>query len=353
MIDLVNINIIAGDGGNGAVSFYKLKNMRYGKPDGGDGGNGGSVFIEADPLLFDLEPYRGVNTCRAESGGNGGHNQKRGKDGGDTVIKVPTGTVVKLKMAADGSSPVMIFDLKEPGQKILAARGGDGGRGNTHARGVRDRKGKRPNHWDMFNRAQKGRIGETVQAVMELKYLAQVGLIGLPNAGKSSLLSVLTHAKPKIADYPFTTLIPNIGVLEASGKTPASSSLTRLRGASKIEKIVIADIPGLIEGASLGRGLGDKFLKHIERTGLLVHVLDGTGADVKKNYETVRSELKYYGQGLDKKKEIIAINKLDLMNKKQIESVKKLFARKKKNLVSAQNGEGVDTLKKLIINGIQ
>lgn len=352
MIDLVSIKIIAGDGGNGAVSFYKLKNMRYGKPDGGDGGNGGSVYLEADPAFFDLETYRGLSTWKATSGENGGKNQKRGKDGRDIVLRVPIGTMVKLKTIPQVQNsltkksttksevaPEMIFDLTEAGQKILAVRGGNGGRGNVHARGIKDRKGERPNHWDAFNRAQKGRWGEDAEVVLELKYLAQVGLIGLPNAGKSSLLSVLTNAKPQIADYPFTTLTPNIGVLETKGKT-------------RNEKIIIADIPGLIEGASKGRGLGDKFLRHIERTGLLVHVLDVSAVDVKKDYETVRNELKLYGGDLDRKKEIIVFNKIDLTTEKKTAELKKLFGKKKITVVSAKTGEGLGELIKGVEKGL-
>ena len=302
MIDLVTIKIKAGDGGNGVVSFFKLLNMRYGKPDGGDGGNGGNVFVIANKNIYDLEGFRGRSEWKAQSGENGRSSQQKGSDGKDLILTVPQGTIITLKIQQREKEQLYSFDLKNDQEKVLVAKGGTGGRGNTHARFKKDHKGKKPEHWEIFNRAQKGRLGESIELTLELKYLAQVGLIGLPNAGKSSLLSVLTNAHPKIANYPFTTLTPNIGVLD-----------------DKSKKIVVADIPGIIEGASQGKGLGLTFLKHIERTSLLIHIIDLSDDDCEKNYRIVRSELKLYSQELISKKEIIALNKIDLLSKTEKE----------------------------------
>lgn len=331
MIDLVRIKIIAGSGGNGAVSFFKLKNMRYGKPDGGDGGNGGSIFAEAVNDVFDLEEFRGRNLWKADVGKNGGKNRKTGESAKDLVLKVPVGTVATITAFQN----VYSFDLKVLGQKVLLAQGGKGGRGNCHTRFLRDKKGKKPEHWQAFNQAQTGQKGEKKEATLELKYLAQVGIIGLPNAGKSTLLANLTNARPKIADYPFTTLEPNVGVMEG---------------------IIIADIPGLIEGASKGKGLGFAFLRHIERTTLLVHMVDASGSDPLGAYKTVRSELELYHKDLDKKKEILVLNKIDLVDKEKLKKVTALFkkpacrqAGPKPILVSCQTGEGLDKLRETVV----
>ncbi len=359
MIDLVKIKVSAGHGGSGAVSFLTLKNMRHGKPDGGDGGSGGSIFLESSAGIFDLEDFRRKANWKAGHGENGAENKKKGKDGDDLVLKVPIGTIVTLSlrgrvnqgdrtkqcrsdeiqipslpaswMAARNDKA--IFDLTEPGQKILLVRGGQGGRGNSHAGGKRDKKGRRPSHWDQFNVAQKGRSGEEQEVQLELKYLAQIGIIGLPNVGKSTLLSVLTNAHPKIADYPFTTLEPNLGVL-ASGKD---------------QKIIIADIPGIIAGAAMGKGLGFQFLRHIERTKLLIHILDAKIDDPFRDFETVRGELKLYGKDLEKKKEIVVINKIDLVEEKVLKQIKEKFKRKKIFFISAENSRGIEELKRFII----
>lgn len=340
MIDLVTIKVKAGDGGNGVVSFFKLLNMRYGKPDGGDGGMGGNVFVMADKNVFDLEGFRGRSEWKAQSGENGRSNQQKGSDGKDLLLTVPQGTVVTLKTLQRGKEEIFSFDLKNDQEKILIAKGGTGGRGNTHARFKRDHKGKKPEHWEIFNRAQKGRLGEFVEVTLELKYLAQVGLIGLPNAGKSSLLSVLTNARPKIANYPFTTLSPNIGVLTPLPQPKA--------GHAGQEKIVLADIPGIIEGASQGKGLGLTFLKHIERTNLLIHVIDISDEAYEKNYRIVRSELKLYNAELISKKEIIVLNKIDLLTKTQRAQRAKKFKKPQAFLISATTGEGVEKLKQII-----
>lgn len=332
MIDLVRVKIQAGNGGSGAVSFFKLLNMRYGKPDGGDGGNGGNVFVKVNQNIYDLENFRGKNLWRAEDGENGRSQGRKGKEGNDLEIFVPQGTIMKVNFTTPkGETQTYFYDFKNVSDVVMVAKGGLGGRGNSHARFRRDPKGKKATHWDAFNKAQMGRPGEFLEVSLELKYLAQVGLIGLPNAGKSSLLSVLTNAKPKIADYPFTTLEPNVGVFETDGS-----------------KIAIADIPGVIEGASTGKGLGLTFLRHIERTNLLVHVLDGTNAS-KGVYKTVKNELKLYNKTLLEKKEIVVINKIDLLNSEQIKALKKEFVRLKPLYVSAVTGEGVEKLKENIL----
>lgn len=332
MIDLVHIKVQAGCGGDGAVSFYKLKNMRYGRPDGGDGGNGGSVYLEASDDIFDLESYRGKNLWKAIDGGRGAESGKTGESGGNQVLKVPVGTVATVT----AFQHVYTFDLKDLGQKVLLAQGGRGGRGNHNVRFIRDKKGQRPDHWDAYNMHHPGQKGEEKEVVLELKFLAQIGLMGLPNAGKSSLLSVLTGAHPKIADYPFTTLTPNIGIMPIKNE----------------KSIVLADIPGLVEGASKGKGLGFNFLRHIERTSILVHVVDVAKSDPLSAYKTVRDELKFYSKDLDKKKEIVVLNKIDLLNKDQLKKVVATFKKLKPILISCQNGEGLDSLRKTLISSV-
>ncbi|MBI5465114.1 GTPase ObgE [Candidatus Gottesmanbacteria bacterium] len=340
MIDLVHIKVLAGSGGDGAVSFYKLKNMRYGRPDGGDGGDGGSIFLEAVDDLFDLGSYRGRNLWKAEAGKKGGESGKTGESGSELVLKVPVGTVATIT----AFQHVYSFDLKDVGQKVLLAQGGRGGRGNSHVRFIRDKKGQKPDHWDAYNQVHPGQKGEEKEVVLELKYLAQIGLIGLPNAGKSSLLSVLTNAHPKIADYPFTTIEPNIGIFNPGVQTHFHPW--------GVGGVVIADIPGLVEGASKGRGLGFNFLRHIERTSILVHVVDVSGENPLSAYKTVRDELKFYGRDLEKKKEIVVLNKIDLLDKVKLKKVVTSFKKLKPLLVSCQSGEGLESLRKTLISSV-
>lgn len=356
MIDYAKITVCAGDGGQGSGSFMRIRGRRYPKADGGDGGGGGSVYFEATSDLNTLEPFRFIKEYKAENGQRGLSKKRKGADGGDLVIKVPVGTVIRQSgdqaVRSSGrtkpDSPVTripdnlpIFDLVENGQMVLAARGGDGGRGNIH---IKDESGRRPRS------GEEGSAGEILNLTLELKLIADVGLMGLPNAGKSTLLSALTSARPKIASYPFTTLEPNLGVLRLSG-----DQVIRRSGTSQPDdpttrepdSLVLADIPGLIEGASQGRGLGDLFLRHIERTRILVHLIDiSQSSDLWQNYRIVREELKAYSKQLGVKKEIIAFNKIDMVSKEEVDKWLQLFRAKKKKVVaiSAKGGVGLDRL---------
>ena len=394
MIDFAKIKVIAGDGGNGAGSFFHTKGKRLGKADGGDAGRGGNIYLVASRDLNTLEPFRFVKEYRAKRGERGNSNNRKGADGEDLEIKVPVGTVVKVGSAnqlsvpgsqlSDESLPVnqsfglktdeptteklnsenrslrtdnrnhMFYDLIEAGQKVLLARGGEGGRGNAH---LKDEYGRKP------KAGEKGEEGEGVGLTLELKLIADVGLIGLPNAGKSTLLAQITSAHPAIADYPFTTLEPNLGVLEVdflrvlpskepllpqsvSESTEISSSMVS-PSTSPAKKLVIADIPGLIEGASEGRGLGHLFLKHIERTRVLVHLVDiSAGVDPIEAYRTVREELKKHSRELVKKREIIAFSKIDLVSKEELEKIIMQFKKMRKTVVaiSAKKRKGLDLL---------
>jgi GTP-binding protein len=280
MIDLVRIRIISGAGGNGATGFRREKFVPRGGPDGGDGGRGGDVIFEADNGLTTLAHFRHARVYRAESGGRGAGGKMHGANGSDLVLKVPAGTVVKTK---DGTR---LWDIDRPGLRVVVAQGGDGGRGNARfANSIR----QAPNF------AEKGMPGEDFELQLELKLLADVGLVGLPNAGKSTLIRAVSHATPDVADFPFTTLEPVLGVVDLG-----------------IEAFVVADLPGLIEGAHEGVGLGHQFLRHVERTRVLVHVLDAGAEDPVANYGTIRRELEMYGSGLIDKPEIVALNKVDL-----------------------------------------
>jgi len=302
-----------------------------GGPDGGDGGRGGSVYIETDKDLNTLAKFQYQQRFEAEKGEFGGKAKKHGKDGEDVIIKVPVGTLVKFKSRNREEE----IDLVKVEQKVCVAKGGGGGRGNWHFRSA---------ELTTPRIAEKGKKGEEKELILELKLLADVGLIGLPNAGKSTLLSVLTKARPKIAGYPFTTLKPNLGVLEWKG-----------------EDLVIADIPGLVKGASKGKGLGDRFLKHVERCGLLVHVVDGgellTGEEkvklelILKNYKVIRKELKQYSKKLIDKSELLVLNKIDLLSKGQVKQVIDILkkTRKKVIVVSAATTENIEKLKQEIV----
>ncbi|MCX6816565.1 MAG: GTPase ObgE [Candidatus Beckwithbacteria bacterium] len=327
MIDYARITIKAGDGGNGRVSFHHEKNLWKGGPDGGDGGDGGSIWVETDKNLNTLKPFQYQKVFEAERGEAGGKSKRHGRNGADLIIRVPVGTLIKIKR--EGLSTKEL-DLNEEGQKVLLGRSGKGGKGNWQFRSSTNTTPKM---------AEKGKFGEKKELALELKLLADVGLIGLPNSGKSTLLSVLTKAKPKIADYPFTTLEPNLGVLNLEKKN-----------------LVLADIPGLIEGASLGRGLGIDFLRHIERCKILVHLLDGTklltepAKELYRDYEVVRNELGYYSTSLIEKAEIVVLNKIDVLNKKQIKQGLAVLKKTKKPVIaiSAATHENLEDLKREI-----
>jgi GTP-binding protein len=284
-VDVAKIYIKAGDGGHGAVSFRREKYVPFGGPDGGDGGDGGDVIFKVDSGMRTLLDFKYKKKHEAERGHNGAGNNMFGKDGEDLIIKVPPGTVIK-----DAESGKIIADLKEEGQQVVAARGGKGGKGNARfATPTR----QAPNF------AQPGLPGEERWVILELKLLADVGLVGFPNVGKSTILSMITGAKPKIANYHFTTLTPNLGVVEMPG----------------VKSFVLADIPGLIEGAHEGTGLGIEFLRHVERTKLLIHVIDVSGIegrDPVDDFEKINEELRLYNEKLSKKPQIVAANKSDI-----------------------------------------
>ena len=281
MIDQIEITIISGSGGNGAISGRREKYVPHGGPDGGDGGDGGSVSFRADPSIQTLVPFRKRRVFRAGNGGPGGGKEMTGAKGGDVEISVPVGTEIEKGEIFSG-----IADLATAGEEVVVAKGGKGGRGNR-------RFTTSVNRFPLL--AEEGDDGEKVQVRLTLKLIADVGIVGVPNAGKSSLLAAATAATPKVASYPFTTLEPALGVVELGS-----------------DGFVMADIPGLIEGAHQGVGIGDEFLRHVERTRVLVHVIDGSSIDPLQDYKTVREELTAYGNGLAEKPEIVAVNKSDI-----------------------------------------
>jgi len=315
-IDEAVITVQSGDGGNGCVSFRREKYVPRGGPDGGDGGKGGDVVLVGSSDRRTLYPFRFRREFRAERGAAGRGRQKTGKSGSDILIEVPPGTLVR-----DAETDEIIRDLSIPGEAFVIARGGRGGKGNTHFKTSTHRTPR-------FS--QPGEPGETRRLKLELKLLADVGIVGLPNAGKSTLISVISSVKPKIADYPFTTLVPNLGVVKAGSCEP----------------FVVADIPGLIEGAHRGAGLGIRFLRHVERTRILVHLIDAAGIDPQKPlaaYDAVNAELALYSSSLARKPQLIALNKLDLPGAEAQASAFKqaLKKRQKIHLISAATGKGI------------
>ncbi len=319
-IDYAKIYVNAGKGGNGAVSFRREKYIAAGGPDGGDGGKGGDVYFEVDSDTNTLIDFRYKKKFKAENGQNGEGARKSGKSGEDLYIKVPIGTIIK-----DAKTEEVLADMSEKGQKTLVLKGGRGGKGNTHF-ATSTRQAPR------FS--QGGEEGEEKELILELKLLADVGLIGFPSVGKSTILSVVTAATPKIADYHFTTLEPNLGVVKPEYG----------------DSFVMADIPGLIEGASEGTGLGIQFLRHIERTRLLLHVIDvsaSEGRNPVEDFYIINKELEKYSKKLAKRKQIIVANKIDAMqDPKLYEDLEKLA--KKNNMeifkISAATGEGIKEL---------
>ena len=323
-LDQAKIYVKAGDGGSGSAGFRREKFIEFGGPDGGDGGDGGSVVLIAVANLNTLIDFRFQQHFKAEKGRNGMGKKKSGRTGNDLFLKVPVGTQI-----FEEDNNTLIEDLKKIGQKIIVAQGGKKGLGNVRFKSSTNRAPRRKTD---------GTEGESFWIWLQLKVIADVGIIGMPNAGKSSLLSVLTKAKPKIANYPFTTLDPNLGVTNYSDK-----------------EVTLADIPGLIEGAHEGTGLGDKFLRHIERCKSLIHLIDITDEDILENYLKIRKELSKYSSNLLKKKEIIVFNKIDMINVNEIEKKINGFKKKiKKNIykISVVQNKGLINIKKLLVNNV-
>ncbi|MGH2379583.1 MAG: GTPase ObgE, partial [Candidatus Limnocylindria bacterium] len=312
-LDRARLRVKAGDGGKGAISFRREAHVPRGGPDGGDGGRGGSVVLRADPQVTTLSEFRSRKVLRAPSGGGGAGENRTGRSAQDLVIPVPLGTLI-----TDAATGARIADLVAAGQELLLARGGIGGRGNARFTSSTRRAPRI---------AEDGQPGEEREVGLELKLIADVGLVGLPNAGKSSLLAALTRAHPKIADYPFTTLSPNLGLLRADDRD-----------------LVIADIPGLIEGAHHGAGLGEEFLRHVERTRLLVHVLDAAREDPLADMATVTAELSAYGGGLEGRPLLVALNKIDLPDARRRTADLAARVGAPALAISAATGEGVPEL---------
>ena len=316
-LDQCKIYIRSGNGGGGAVSFRREKYIEYGGPDGGDGGRGGDVWIEAVEGLNTLIDYRYSQHFKADTGIHGMGRNRHGAAGADVVLKVPVGTQV-----LEEDKETLIADLDQAGMRVLLAKGGNGGWGNDRFKGPINQA---PKH------ANPGQEGEEKTIWLRLKLIADAGLVGLPNAGKSTFLAAASAAKPKIADYPFTTLTPNLGVVDLSTN----------------ERFVIADIPGLIEGASEGAGLGTRFLGHVERTAVLIHLIDATQDDPAAAWRTIREELKAYGEGLADRPEIVALNKMDALDADLREMVSADFQEKtgvEPRRISGVSGEGVREL---------
>ena len=324
-LDEAKVYIRSGDGGNGCVSFRREKFIEFGGPNGGDGGKGGDVIAEAVDGLNTLIDYRYQQHFFAKNGGAGMGKDRRGANGADAVLKVPVGTQVY-----EEDAETLLADFTERGQQAVLARGGNGGFGNAHFKSSTNRAPRRAN---------PGQPGEQQTIRLRLKLIADAGIVGLPNAGKSTFLAAVSAARPKIADYPFTTLTPQLGVVEIDGR-----------------EFVLADIPGLIEGAHEGVGLGDRFLGHVERCRVLLHLIDGTDADAGAAYKVVRAELSAYGAGLVDKPEIVALNKADALGDAEIKAQAarlKRAAKKSPLVISAVSGQGVPEVLRALIAVIE
>jgi len=321
-LDQVKIYIKAGNGGDGSPSFRREKFIEFGGPDGGDGGKGGSVILKAEQNLNTLIDFRYQQHHKAKRGENGAGQNRTGKSGEDLILKVPLGTQV-----FEEDNKTLIYDFTKISEEFIAAAGGKGGLGNTRFKSSTNRAPRK---------FTKGTQGEEFTIWLQLKTIADIGIIGLPNAGKSSLLASVTNANPKIANYQFTTLNPNLGVASYDDK-----------------EITIADIPGLVEGAHKGTGLGIQFLKHIERCKSLLHLIDITSEDLKKSYQQVKNELKKYSNKLTKKKELIVLNKIDLIDEKEVNHIIKDFKKNTKSeviAVSTFNKSSVSKIKSKLLN---
>ena len=321
-LDQVKIYIKAGNGGDGSPSFRREKFIEFGGPDGGDGGKGGSVILKAEQNLNTLIDFRYQQHHKAKRGENGAGQNRTGKSGEDLILKVPLGTQV-----FEEDNKTLIYDFTKISEEFIAAAGGKGGLGNTRFKSSTNRAPRK---------FTKGTQGEEFTIWLQLKTIADIGIIGLPNAGKSSLLASVTNANPKIANYQFTTLNPNLGVASYDNK-----------------EITIADIPGLVEGAHKGTGLGIQFLKHIERCKSLLHLIDITSEDLKKSYQQVKNELKKYSNKLTKKRELIVLNKIDLIDEKEVNNIIKDFKKNTKSeviAVSTFNKSSVSKIKSKLLN---
>ena len=316
-LDQVKIYVKAGDGGDGSPSFRREKFIEYGGPDGGDGGKGGSVLLKTEQNLNTLIDYRFQQHHKAKRGNNGSGQNRTGRSGDNLVLKVPIGTQV-----FEEDNKTLIYDFIKNGDEFIVASGGKGGLGNTRFKSSTNRAPRK---------FTKGTLGEEFVIWLQLKTIADIGIIGLPNAGKSSLLAAITNANPKIANYQFTTLNPNLGVANYDDK-----------------EITIADIPGLVEGAHKGTGLGIKFLKHIERCKSLLHLIDITNKDLKESYNQVKNELKNYSSKISKKRELVVLNKTDLINDKDIKKTIKNFSKYTKSEVTT-----LSTLEKKSVSKIK
>jgi GTP-binding protein len=320
-LDQAKVYVKAGDGGAGAVSFRREKFIEFGGPDGGDGAKGGDVIVEAVDGLNTLIDYRYQQHFKAKTGGHGMGRNRSGAGGADVLLRVPVGTQI-----FDEDEETMLADFTELGQRVVIARGGNGGFGNAHFKSSTNRAPRRAN---------PGIEGEERTIWLKLKLIADAGIVGQPNAGKSTFLAATSAAKPKIADYPFTTLHPQLGVVRIDQR-----------------EFVLADIPGLLEGAHEGVGIGDRFLGHIERCRVLLHLVDGTLDDPASAYKTVRRELKAYGHGLSDKPEVVALNKIDALDPDTLAERKQALqkaARRAPILLSAATGSGVtEVLRKLV-----
>ncbi len=315
-LDQVKIYVKAGNGGDGSPSFRREKFIEYGGPDGGDGGNGGSVILKVERNLNTLIDYRYQQHHKAKRGDNGSGQNRTGKSGEDLILKVPLGTQV-----FEEDNKTLIFDFIKIGEEFVVAAGGKGGLGNTRFKSSTNRAPRK---------FTKGTLGEEFTIWLQLKTIADIGIIGLPNAGKSSLLAAITNANPKIANYQFTTLNPNLGVASYDDK-----------------EVTIADIPGLIEGAHKGTGLGVQFLKHVERCKSLLHMIDITNDDIKKSYNQVKNELKNYSNKLSKKKELIVLNKTDLIDKKKVKDIVNNFSKSTKSEIITMSTLEKKTISKI------
>jgi len=326
MFDRAEIRVKAGDGGDGVVSFRREKFVPFGGPDGGDGGDGGDVIMIADPSVTSLKMLRHKRFYKAAKGGNGRNKKKHGKKGEDLILPVPVGTVVSYKSQIGGNT--IIADLEQPSQQAVVAKGGKGGFGNAHF-------ATSTNQAPQI--AQKGEAGEENYLILELKLIADVGLIGYPNVGKSTLLAAVSAARPKIASYPFTTVEPILGVVMVGQRS-----------------FVLAEIPGLIDGAHLGRGLGHDFLRHIVRTKMLIHLVDGSSVSPAEDMARVNTELSLFDSALAQKPQLVVVNKIDLPEvRAHLDEIRDSFAGTKVLFVSAATGEGIPELMAETMNMLQ